>query len=111
MLEFAKPWPIVAQSLPAIKREVLKLHRDYVSSVIYTLVGEPFNEWAKAGIKARNDKMEAEKDMVAHLDPEIAALLDKSTSVCSKYSYHKYGLTRIILNLNLFECRHQRYFE
>lgn len=46
MLDFAQPWPIVAQSLPAIRREVLKLHRDYVSSVIYTLVGDPFSVWA-----------------------------------------------------------------
>ena len=42
MLEFASPYPDVAKALPSEEREVMKLHRQYISNVIFTLVGEPF---------------------------------------------------------------------
>ena len=44
--------------LPSEHREVLKLHRDYVSTVIYTVVGRPFIDWVEDRIKERNDKLE-----------------------------------------------------
>ena len=42
MLQFAQPYQEVAEALPLEPREVEKLHRDYVSTVIYTIVGQPF---------------------------------------------------------------------
>ena len=47
MLEFAQAYPEVAKALPSEPREILKLHRDYVSTIIYTLVGNPFSDWVK----------------------------------------------------------------
>ena len=68
-------------------REVLKLHRNYVSNVIYTLVGTPFQAWVESKIKERNTKLEGERDMAAHMDPEIANILEKSHTISSKYIY------------------------
>ena len=81
MLEFAEPYPDVARSLPMEPREVEKLHRDYISTVIYTIVGQDFSDWVENRIKERNAAVEGKKDMHVHLDPEIAAILNKSTSV------------------------------
>ena len=47
MLKFAEQYPLVEKALPSEPREILKLHRNYVSTVIYTLVGEPFADWVK----------------------------------------------------------------
>jgi hypothetical protein len=44
--------------LPDEPREVEKLHRDYVSTVIYTIVGKPFSDWVELKIKARNSEIE-----------------------------------------------------
>ena len=73
-------------ALPSEERDVLKLHRDYISTVIYTLVGMPFVVWVESKIHERNAKLEQEQDMVAHLDPEIAAILAKSNTVSGKSS-------------------------
>ena len=58
MLKFAATKPHVAKFLPSEQREILKLHRDYVSTVIYTVVGRPFINWVEDRIKERNDKLE-----------------------------------------------------
>ena len=84
MLNWAKPYENVTKALPIEPREVLKLHRDYLSTVIYTLVGKPFVMWVESKIKKRNMKLEEDKDMTVMLDPEIAAILQKSNSVSGK---------------------------
>lgn len=62
----------------------MKLHRDYVSTIIYTIVGKPFVDWVEGKIKERNTKLEQDQDMTAYLDPEIAAILQKSSTVSGK---------------------------
>ena len=47
MLKWAEKYPQVAKALPSEPREILKLHRDYITNVIYTLVGEPFDLWVE----------------------------------------------------------------
>jgi hypothetical protein len=42
MIEWAKQYKDVANYFPIEEREVEKLHRDFVSTVIYTIVGAPF---------------------------------------------------------------------
>ena len=54
MLKFAKNYPEVAKALPSEELELEKLHRDYVSTVIFTLVGDPFVDWVKGKISQRN---------------------------------------------------------
>jgi len=61
MLEFAKGIDAVMKALPDLKREILRLPREYIANVIYTLVGEKFKEWVTARIEARNSYL-AEKN-------------------------------------------------
>ena len=63
MLQFAAAYPDVAAALPEEPREILKLHRDYVSTIIYTLVGRPFHTWVQQKIKERNETLEERQDM------------------------------------------------
>ena len=58
MLKFAKAYPEVDKCLPTEPREVEKLHRDYVSTVIYTIVGKPFSDWVESKISSRNSELE-----------------------------------------------------
>ena len=93
MLKFSEQYPMVRAALPSEQREILKLHRNYVSTVIYTLVGEPFAVWVKERIQERNNKILQEQNMNAQFDPEIAAILDKSTSVSGRYLQSVCGLS------------------
>ena len=81
MLLFARPYPAVARCLPKEPREVEKLHRDHISTVIYTIVGQPFDIWVLSKIRERNAYVEQQQDMSVHLDPEIAAILQASSSI------------------------------
>jgi hypothetical protein len=58
MLKFAAAYPEVVRTLPAEEREVAKLHRAYVANVIYTLVGQPFQQWIDAIMEARNRRIQ-----------------------------------------------------
>ena len=42
MLEFARNYPQVINTLPMVEREIDRLPRDYVANIIFTIVGEPF---------------------------------------------------------------------
>ena len=44
LLEFATGYPEVMKALP-VEKEIKKLSRQYLSNVIYTIVGKPFSEW------------------------------------------------------------------
>ena len=68
MLKWADSYPDVAKYLPLEPRETEKLHRDYVSTVIYTVVGEPFSDWVVSKINDRNSKVEESQDMTVHMD-------------------------------------------
>jgi hypothetical protein len=76
----------------------MKLHRDYVSTVIYTNVGQPFSDWVEARIRERNTALEEQQDMNVMLDPEIAQILQASNSV----SVSK-GISNKLLKVCLFE--------
>ena len=59
----------MAKYLPDEQREVDKLLRQYIINIVYTVVGEPFKEWADAVIEARNAKIVSEKNLGIKLDP------------------------------------------
>lgn len=72
------------EALPKEEIDTMKLHRDYISTMIYTLVGSKFTDWVNSKINERNEKIEKDKDMIVHMDPEIAEILQKSNSVSGK---------------------------
>lgn len=86
LLSFAQNYPVVMTALPIEEKEVLKLPRSYIGNVIYTLVGQPFTDWVDGRVTARNEKLADERDMMIEMDPAIAEIFCKSTSVSGKYS-------------------------
>ena len=61
MLEFVGGIDAVMKALPDLERERLRLPREYIANVIYTLVGDKFKQWVTARIEARNSYL-AEKN-------------------------------------------------
>ena len=61
MLEFSGGIAAVMKALPDLERERLRLPREYIANVIYTLVGDKFKQWVTALIEARNSYL-AEKN-------------------------------------------------
>jgi len=80
---FAKGYQngVAMRALPEDKKELAKLPRAYISNVVYTEVGKPFQDWANKRIKERNEKIVQDKDMTINMDPEVAAIFRSSTAV------------------------------
>ena len=66
---------------PAEEREVKKLPRVYVSTLLNSVIGKPFTEWVERKIQERNHKIAEEQDLNAELDPDVYAALMKSSSI------------------------------
>ena len=81
MLSWASQYPEVAAALPSESTELEKLHRDYVSSVIYTIVGQPFVVWVQSKVEERNQHIQESQDKNVMLDPEIAQILQASHAI------------------------------
>ena len=72
------------EALPLIRKETLKLPRGYIANVIFSIVGQPFADFVKSQIDARNNKIKHEQSMNIEMDPEIADIFRASTSISSK---------------------------
>ena len=68
-------------ALPEPEKELLKIPREYLSNVVYTVVGDPFQNWVNQRINARNQKVTKEQNLAIQMDPVIAELFRHSTSV------------------------------
>ena len=86
MLTFAEGYKngVAMRALPEDKREILKLPRQYISDVLYTMIGEDFEKWANKIIEQRNADVVADKDLSIMMDPEVARIFKASSSVAGK---------------------------
>jgi hypothetical protein len=84
ILEFALAHQIVVDSLP-VPREIRKMPRAYICNVIYTRLGDDFQEWVDVRCKQRNEEIAVEKDLNIHLDANIAAAFHASTAISRMY--------------------------
>ena len=82
----------VKQYLPD-ERDMVKLPRQWLINVIYSLAGDDFRVWVSQQVKNRNDRVAEKNDLMIELDPEIAAAFGESANISSKFSSSK----RIIL--------------
>jgi hypothetical protein len=73
----------VCQYFP-IEKEMGKISKQWIVNIIYSVVGEPFADWVTERIKARNDKIVADKNMAIEMDPVIAQAFANSNAVSSK---------------------------
>ena len=83
IFEFAMNSPAVEAALPPSK-EITKLSRGYLSNVIYTVMGEPFQQWVTAQVNRRNQKVALEGNNVISMDPQIAKIFNQSTAISGK---------------------------
>ena len=60
ILEYAADYPEVMRALPILERERLKLPRQYIANVIYTIIGEPFKAWVAQRVDERHEKRRQE---------------------------------------------------
>jgi hypothetical protein len=82
---FAANSVLVQNVLPPSK-EIPKLSRGYLSNVIYTIMGEPFQAWVKQQVNLRNQKIALEGNNIIAMDPQIAQIFNQSTSISGKSS-------------------------
>ena len=54
-------------------------------SVLYTLVGKPFADWAFQRMEWRNEKVVEKQQLAIEMDPDILRAFHASTFVSSKY--------------------------
>jgi hypothetical protein len=100
---FAANSVLVQNVLPPSK-EIPKLSRGYLSNVIYTIMGEPFQAWVKQQVNLRNQKIALEGNNIIAMDPQIAQIFNQSTSISGKSSAFSNAnrLSFPTLNLNIF---------
>lgn len=84
IFEKARDWPQVWKYLPD-ERDLHRLPRQWVISVIYTVVGQPFADWVEERMEARNEKLAAEGNKMIEVDPAIAACFAASTNISGKW--------------------------
>ena len=48
--------------------------RDYVISVIYTLIGKPFSKWVDRLVEERHEGVATKKELYIEMDEEIAEI-------------------------------------
>ena len=77
IIKFAFTYENVLCYLP-ITKELTKMSRKYICDVIYSIVGDDFENWVKARVDARHANMATKKDLMVSLDPEIAACFTNS---------------------------------
>ena len=66
-------------------KEIAKLSRGYLSNVIYTIVGPPFQAWVDQQVNRRNHKIAHGGNNVIAMDQRIADIFNRSTAVSGKY--------------------------
>ena len=81
LIEYAKLHQNVMECLPAVEVELKKLSKNYISSVIYTRVGQPFKDWVDARMAERNQRIAEQQNKIVWLDPDVAAAFRNSTTI------------------------------
>ena len=64
--------------------DLLRMPRQWLINVAYTIIGEPFEKWIGGQVTTRNTKVAENNKLMIHLDPTIAQCFKDSTQVSSK---------------------------
>ena len=85
LLNIRGDYPQLSEYFPE-ERDLPKIPRAWLANVIYTIVGDQFNQWVQERIRERNDRVASQHDLMIELDPAIARAFEASTMISSKYS-------------------------
>ena len=72
-------------AFPLEEQERLKLPRQYIINLIYTLAGQQFRTFVDALVDKRHNKVAEQKQMFIELDPEIAEMFNQSSAVSTSH--------------------------
>ena len=84
LLNIRGDYPQLSEYFPE-ERDLPKIPRAWLANVIYTIVGDQFNQWVQERIRERNDRVASNHDLMIELDPAIARAFEASTMISSKY--------------------------
>ena len=65
-----------------------RIPRQWAINVFHSVVGKPFAVWAMSTVQIRNEKHISKHKLMIDMDPEVAAIFAKSTSISSKFPQH-----------------------
>ena len=57
--------------MPCLK-EIIRLPKQFIINVAFSIIGDPLKEWIHAQIEARNMRVTKEKDLLINMDPMVA---------------------------------------
>ena len=66
------------------KAEQVKLPKQFVINLIYTLIGDDFEIFIRSKINERNDKLQEDRNLMISVDPQIAKIFYASNFVSCK---------------------------
>ena len=74
---------------PSDNKERARLPKQWVVNILTTLTGGDFEDWVKAQINSRNERVATKADKFIAVDAEIAAIFNNASSISlSKGSAH-----------------------
>ena len=76
--------------MPVIK-EILRLPKQFIINVAYSIIGDPFKVWIMEMVTERNQKVTKEKDMLIAMDPAVFHAYQNSTAISRKYHSHSHS--------------------
>ena len=79
--------------MPIVK-EVMRLPKQFIINVAFSIIGDPFKNWIMDMVHQRNQKVTKEKDMLIAMDPAVFQAYQASTAISRKYFAHLYRIIR-----------------
>jgi len=64
-------------------KEIKRLPKEFLVTVIHSIVGDPFKIWVKNQITERNTQLALKKDKLVSMDPGVAEALRATTQLTS----------------------------
>ena len=77
----AEQIPEVMICLPESQKEILKVGKQYLINLVYTIVGQKFADWVLERIELRNQKLVADRGLMIEVDEEVAKAYQASSYV------------------------------
>ena len=62
-----------------IPQELHKVSKEWICNIVATILGGHFVNWVKTRIEERNERVAVKKDLMIHLDAEVAEAFRAST--------------------------------
>ena len=72
------------KTLPLTEKERLKIPREYICNVVFTIASQAFQDWVDAKIEARNNKVKSCKNLANEMGPDTARIFKRSSSINRK---------------------------